>query len=343
VTTIVDGETPVRPAPPHAQLRQMIFGYVVSQIVGTVARLGLADHLASGPRSGTELAGLTAADPDALGRLLRAAASVGVVAALDGDRFALTAVGEGLRSDGRTLRDLAVAFTGAAYWRPVEQLTDAVLTGAPRAEESLGSSVWDYFKQHPADGASFDAAMGNLSVIDALDVVAHYDVSRFARIVDVGGGRGHLLAGLLGSNPAATGVLFDQSEAAAAGRGVLASRDLADRVEVTAGDFFVEVPSGGDLYVLKAILHDWDDEQSVRILRNCHRAAPPGSTLLVIERVVGEGADPSVHLADLLMLTMLGGRERSRAEFEALLGAGGFRLERITPTPRFGLIEARRV
>jgi SAM-dependent methyltransferase len=304
VITIEDRET--RVAPPHAQLRQMIFGYVVSQVVGSVARLGIADHLG-------------------------------------GERFALTAIGAGLCSEGRTLRDLAVTFTGPAYWRPVEQLADAVRTGGPRADAALGCSVWDYFKQHPDDGASFDAAMSNLSAVDALDVVAHYDVSRFRRIVDVGGGRGHLLAGLLGSNPTARGVLFDQPEAAAAGRELLAARGLGDRVDVVAGDFFAEVPADGDLYVLKAILHDWNDEQSVRILRNLHRAAPAGSTLLVIDRVVGQGADPSVHLVDLLMLTMLGGRERSAAEFEQLLAAGGFRLDRITSTPRFGLIEARRV
>ena len=321
----------------------MIFGYVVSQVVGAFARLRLADQLASGARTVTELAGTSGADADALNRLLRAAAGVGLVDSDDGHHFTLTAVGAGLRSEGRSLRDLAVTFTGPAYWRPIEQLADAVLSGGPRAEQSLGSSVWDYFRGHPEDGASFDAAMSNLSVIDALDVVAHYDVSGFRRIVDVGGGRGHLLAGLLDSNPAATGVLFDQPDAAAGGREVLDGRGLTGRVEATGGDFFTDVPSGGDLYVLKAILHDWDDEHSLRILRNCHRAAAPGSTLLVIERVVGAGADPSIHLVDLLMLTMLGGRERSRAEFEALLDTAGFHLERITPTPRFGLIEARRV
>ena len=235
-----------------------------------------------------------------------------------------------------------MSFTGPAYWRPVEQLTESVRTGSPRAEQSLGSSVWDYFRDHQDEGASFDAAMSNLSVVDALDVVAHYDVSRFRRIVDVGGGRGHLLAGLLESNPDASGVLFDQPDAATAGRHTLAARGLTPRADVVPGDFFAEVPAGGDLYVLKAILHDWDDEHSVRILRNCHRSAPADSTLLIIERLVGE-TDPSVHLVDLLMLTMLGGRERSRAEFETLLGSGGFRLERVTPTPRFALIEARPV
>ncbi len=340
MTTIANREAP--PSPPQARLRQMIFGFVVSQVVGTVARLGIADHLASGPRSIVELADLTNTDADALGRLVRAAASVGLVEASESERFALSALGECLRSDGQTLRDLAVSFTGPAYWRPVEQLTESVRTGSPRAEQSLGCSVWDYFRDHQDEGASFDAAMSNLSVVDALDVVAHYDVSRFRRIVDVGGGRGHLLAGLLESNPDASGVLFDQPDAATAGRHTLAARGLTPRAEVVPGDFFAEVPAGGDLYVLKAILHDWDDEHSVRILRNCHRSAPADSTLLIIERLVGE-TDPSVHLVDLLMLTMLGGRERSRAEFETLLGSGGFRLERVTPTPRFALIEARPV
>ncbi len=151
-----------------------------------------------------------------------------------------------------------------------------------------------------------------------------------------------LLARLLEASPNATGVLFDRPEVVAEAGPALEARGLSARVELVAGDFFEDVPAGGDLYVLKHILHDWDDARALRIIRSCHRAGSPGSTLLVVERLLGRHADPMAHVADLLMLVMFGGRERSAAEYQALLDAGGYRLERVVPLSMFGLLEARR-
>lgn len=328
--------------PPAVQLRQLIFGHVVSQIVSTAARLRVADELKAGPRWSAELARRCGADGDAFRRFLRACASLGLVEEIEDDLFGLAPLGHWLASDGPSLRDLAVALTGPGHWRSIERLCDAVVSGRATPPDALGTGIWEYYGHNPEEGGVFAAAMGAISAVVVEDLVEHYDVSGYERIVDVGGSHGVLLAGLLEANARAAGVLFDLPEVVAGAREALAARGLADRVEVVGGDFREEVPPGGDLYVLKHILHDWDDEQAARILRSCHRAGRPGSILLVIERLLGPGADPLAHVADLLMLVMFGGRERTREEFEALLDAAGYRLQRVVRLPMFSVLEARR-
>lgn len=327
---------------PAVELRRMIFGHLVSQTVATVARLGVADQLSRGPESSAVLARSTGADPDALDRLLRAAAGLGLVDEVEPSVFALAPLGEWLRSDGQNLRDLAVALAGKGHWRPVERLHDVVMTGRPAAEPALGTDLWDYYRQNPEEGAAFAAAMGNVSAAVAQEVVASYDTAPFRRIVDVGGSHGVLLAALLEANPEATGVLFDRPEVIAGAREVLEARGLAERVDLVEGDFFEEVPSGGDLYLLKHILHDWDDATAGRILDRCREAAAPGTTLLVVERLLGPGADAVAALADLLMLVLFGGRERTAAEYRRLLEGAGWRVQRVLPLSMFGLVEATR-
>ena len=305
------------PEPAREQVMRMIQGYWLSQICAATARLALADHLADGARSGGELASITAADADGLGRLLRAAVTVGLLVETEPDRFELTALGAQLRDGGHSgsLRDLAIALTAPSHWLPYGRLLEAVMSGRPQASEALGMDPWTYYADHPVERDHFARAMSAMSDEASREVVRHYDVSRSRRIVDVGGSRGVLLAGLLKAAPSATGVLLDVQGVVEGARAALAAGDLADRVEIVGGDFFEAVPSGGDLYLLKSVVHDWDDEHALRILRNVHGASQPGAKVAIIERLLPAETGPShVHLMNLLMLVELGGRERTREE-----------------------------
>ncbi|MGH3769861.1 MAG: methyltransferase [Pseudonocardiaceae bacterium] len=338
-------------AAPAARLIEMILGYQVTQIVATVAQLGLADLLAAGPRSSVELTEAIGADPDGLARLLRAATTVGLTAEDEPDRFVLTPVGGCLATDAQpaSLRDFAIALAAPGQWFLCGRLLDAVMTGRSTATTTLGMELWEYYQKNLEEGAVFAGAMGGLSASVAAEVAAYYDMTRFARIVDVGGSQGVLLAGLLEAAPQATGVLFDRPEVIAQARPMIIAQGLVERVELVGGDFFTEVPPGGDLYVLKSVLHDWDDAHALRILANCHRAARPGSTLLLVENVLPTEPGPSpIHLLNLIMLVQMEGRERTRAEHQALLAAAGYRLERVLPPPPGAyllrsLLEARRL
>jgi hypothetical protein len=325
------------------RLMEMIQGYWVSQIVATVARLGIADLLAERPRTCEELVEATGANPDALRRLLRGSATIGLLDELEPGRYVLTPVGAYLRSGDGGMRNFAIALTAPGLYRPVERLFDAVMTGRPTVEAALGTSIWEYYDRNPAEGSSFARAMRDISVVQSGHVVSRYPVGGFERIVDVGGGQGVLLSRMLRSAPAVRGVLFDLPDVIDEARELLWRPELAGRVELVAGDFFQSVPEGGDLYVLKHVLHDWDDERATQILTNCHRAARPDSVLLVVETLLPGGPGPArIHLLDVHMLVH-GGRERSRDEYDVLLRASGYRLERIIPTPvGESLLEVRR-
>lgn len=314
----------------------MIQGYWVSQICGTVARLRLADQFDHGSRTVAELARVTSADPDGLGRLLRGAVTAGLFTEREDDRFELTPLGEELRIGDAvgSLGDFAIALTAPGRWLPFGRLLDAVLSGQPQARRALGTDPWDYFASHAEERRHFARAMGSISAEASAAVARQYDVSRFRCIVDVGASQGALLTGLLAAAPAATGVLFDLPEVVEGARDALSARGHADRVEVIGGDFFEEVPRGGDLYLLKSILHDWDDQRALRILRNIHRASAPGATVAVIEGLLPSRPAPSpVHLANLMMLVAHGGRERTLEDYSDLLAKVGFRLERALPVP----------
>lgn len=324
-----------------ARLLQMAHGYAVTQMVAVAARLELADLLAAGPRTVTALAQATGIRPDALARFLRGAVAVGLLTEPKRDWFALTPVGDGLRSSNPIcLRDLAIAQASPGLYRAWEGLFDALHSGETAISHVHGQSSWEYFAQHPQEGARFAAAMGNLSATVAAAAVPRYDASRFTRIVDVGGSEGVLLAGLLDAAPQATGILFDRPEVIDRARQTITNRGLAERVELIAGDFFTDIPADGDLYLLKAVLHDWDDEHATRILTNCHRAARPGSTLLIVEGVLPEDPEhnpaPELRIIDLMMLVMEGGKERTRTEYETLLNTAGYQLTQSSPPPATG-------
>lgn len=328
------------------QLLGMLQGYFLAQVVHVFATLAIADYLADGPKTSDVLARLTASDPEALRRLLRTAVGFGLLEERDSGGFALLSLGALLRSGAPgSLRDYIVAMAAPSFWLPWGQLEHAIRHGKEAFTDVFGMNIWEYYAQHSDQARHFANAMGNISAVVADAVVAQYDVSTYQKIVDVGGSHGTLLAALLRANPAAKGVLFDRPNVIAQARQIIHDLGLSERVELAAGDFFEEVPAGADLYLLKWIIHDWDDAQSLAILKNIHRVAAPHSKLLIVERILPSAPEPSpVHLMDLHMLVLAGGRERSREEFETLLSSAGYRLERIMPLPHvLNLIEAIRM
>lgn len=307
-----------------AELRRLVNGYQVSQAIHAAATLGIADLLADGPRASDDLAAATGTDPRALYRLLRALSSVGVFHEDAERRFALTELGAALRTDSPDSMVDMVIYSGRQYYREAwSSLLESVRTGDTAFRLVHGVDVWEYRAQRPEESAIFDRAMAALSRMQVRWVLDAYDFGRFRKIVDVGGGNGALLGALLAEHEHLRGVLFDQPH-------VVAGVDLGERGEVVAGSFFETVPDGGDAYLLKWIIHDWEDDDATRILRTVRRH---GETILLIERVIGppnEGAE--AKFSDLNMLVAPGGKERTREEFAALFDAGGYRLLEVTPT-----------
>jgi len=335
--------------PPPLEVMRMGLGFQVSAIIATAARLGLADLLADGPRTSVELAEATGAHPSSLRRFLRACMAHGLLAAAGDDTFAQTPVSACLRTGAKSMHGFALGMGQKAHLRPFEHLYEGVMENRPVAKDALGMEMWEYYDANPEARATLTEHLDEVTAEVAPQTVRRYDLSRFERIVDVGANQGYFLAAMLDAAPKATGILFDRPEVMDAAREVIGARGLTDRVEFVGGDFLEEVPKGGVLYLLKGILHDWDDEPAGRILANCHRAANPGSTLLSFEGIVRSEPplDPLVHLIDISMLLLVGGRERTRAEFDALFGAAGYRISQVIPLPSlayfpYHIIEAKR-
>jgi len=339
------GETPQ----PEDWLRlvRMIHGYRVTQMLAVAAKLGIADFLADGPKSVAELAERTETHPGALHRLLRALAGNGVLAEDDRGRFALTPLGGLLRTDDPgSARALAIYNGDELVWRSWGSLLHSVATGSAAFQRLYGMSIWEYRSQHPEPDAVFNDAMTALSNRRIGDVMATYDFSGIRTIVDVGGGHGALLAAILRAHPGMRGILFDQPHVAAGAHRLLETAGVADRCRIVAGDFFEEVPTGGDAYILSKIIHDWGDERATAILRACRRAMTAQARLLLAEAVIPAGNGPHVgKLLDLHMLVMLeGGCERTEGEFRTLLAGAGFSLTRVLPAnEENSVIEARPV
>ncbi len=321
--------------PPVVAMSQMIAGSVfLSRALYVAAELGVADQLAEGPRSVAALAEACNAHAPALGRVLRALASVGVFAEDEQGHFGLTPMGETLRS-GTTgsLRALA-QFYGAPWHADVwNSLLHGVQTGETPIVHATGQSVFEYFMSHHEQFALFDRAMTSFSVAEADAVVAGYDFSGISRLVDIGGGHGYLLGSVLRKEPALRGVLFDLPPVVDGAHALLDRFGVADRCELVAGDFFQSVPAGGDAYLLKNIIHDFADEPAAAILRSIRRAMRPNARLLIVQEVLPAGNAPSPgKLLDMQML-LIGGRERNQADYRALLESAGFQLARIVQLP----------
>ena len=321
-------------ATPAALLRVLAGGWI-TQAVYISAKLGVADLLQAQPRSCNSLAECTRTHPHALYRVLRALASVGIFHEDENRCFRLTPMAEHLRTDEPgSLRAFAIMLGEREHWRAWEGLMHSVQTGNCAFEQVFGMPHFEYFERHPESGRVFDAAMTSRSGSENQAIIAAYDFANARTVVEVGGGQGSLLEAILRINREARGVLFDLAQVIASARNRMEEAEQSTRCEFVAGDFFTAVPSGGDLYVLKKVIHDWDDERATVILSNCRRAMTAAGRLLLIEPVVPEGNDPSFSkLLDLLMLVWTsGGLERTRAEHEALLSAAGFKLRRVIPT-----------
>jgi O-methyltransferase/methyltransferase family protein len=318
---------------PAETLRRLTNGYQSSQAVHVAATLGIADLLADGPRASDELASATGSHPDALYRLLRALASVGVLQEESGRTFSLTEVGDCLRRDSpESLAGWATFVGRPYYWNAWAHLLDSVRTGENAFQSVYGTTVWEYRAEHPEESAIFDGAMTALTRRVNKSLLESYDFARFATVVDVGGGHGVLLAAVLAEHPAMQGVLFDQPHVVALAHDLLQAAGVADRCRVVGGSFFESVPEGADAYLLKAILHDWEDAEAATILQACRGAMPADGTLVVVERILAppnEGA--AAKFSDLNMLVGPGGRERTIDDFEALFVIAGFQLQGETP------------
>ncbi|ALD19918.1 methyltransferase [Hymenobacter sp. DG25A] len=320
--------------PPPAQLMQMLFGFAASRAIGVAAELGIADLLQDGAQSAEELARQTNSHARSLYRVLRACASVGVFSEDENQRFALTPLAQPLlTNDPGSLRAFATMITTDWQFQTWAQLPYSVRTGKPAFDEVHGMTSFDYFWSNDQAGKVFNDAMTSNSAHASAAVVEAYDFSPFARLVDVGGGHGILLASILKKYPQLRGVLYDVPAVAEAAQTLLEAHGVADRCERQSGDFFQSVPSGGDAYIMKHIIHDWNDAQCVAILQNCRQAMPANGKVLVVEIVVPEGNAPSVgKFLDLQMLLYLPGCERTEPEYRRLFDQAGLDLTRIIPT-----------
>ena len=322
----------------------LIRGATLGRMVSVVAELGIADLVASGPRTAEELADATGTHAPSLFRLLRALSSVGVFAEIDGRRFRLTPLADRLRADlPGSLRALAIMQNEDWYWQLFQDLPYSVRTGQPATEHLWEKSLFEYLADHPETGARFDAGMASRHAEHNAAFIAGYDFSGIETIVDIGGGNGSLLAALLAAHPILRGILFDLPAVVTGAVKRLGEAGVADRCTVIGGSFFEAVPSGGDAYVLSNVLHDWQDDQAAAILRNIRAALDGHGRLLVVnEQIIPPGNDPHPgKLGDIMML-LIGGRERTEAQWRSLFEASGFTLSRVVPLSSFtgaGVIE----
>jgi SAM-dependent methyltransferase len=314
----------------------------ISRAVHIVAELGIGDLLKDGPRNAADLAAATDMHPRALYRILRTLAAVGVFHEDNDRHFSLTEMGKCLRSD---VPDSVLDWTryiGRPYvWANWGQLMHATRTGKSVFEHVHGVEAWEYRANHPDENLIFDRAMAEISRGVSEGIANGYDFCAFETMVDVGGGQGALLARVLQNCPKLKGVLFDQPQVVANAGKLMQNAGVQDRCEMVGGSFFDKVPAGYDGYMMKAILHDWDDEPSIEILKRIREAIRPNGKLLVVDRVLGgPNEDPEAKLSDLHMLVSLSGLERTRAEFEELFDASGFKLQKVFPTgTRYSVIE----
>lgn len=323
-----------RSAPPAAATMELILNAWVAQAITSAADLGVADALASGPLSGEQLADRIGANADALRRLMRALIGIGIFRQRSDGRYALTPLGETLRSDA------PVSMAGMARWVGSPQhrehwshLTDAIRTGKAVVPALRGKPAFEYLADEAELAGIFNTAMTNVSEFATVPLTAAYDFGAFATIVDVGGGHGRLLAAILETAPQSRGVLFDLPEVVAGAPALLRKHGVDGRVRIEEGSFFDSAPEGGDAYVLKNVIHDWPEEDAVRILSNVRASARAGARLLLCEFVIPEH-DRDFHgkWVDLEMLVVAGARERTADEYDRLFDQAGFRLNRVVET-----------
>jgi hypothetical protein len=327
-------EMPAPAIPPHAQLIQMGTAFWVSKLVYAAAKLGLADQLAGGPRSAADLAGPLRLHAPSLHRLMRTLASLGVLTEREGQKFALTAVGEALKTGAPgAARSTLIALSGPWFSKGWEEILYSLETGKTGFEKAYGMPVFDFLARNPEEASHFSEAMVGFHGAEPPAVAEAYDFSGFKTVVDVGGATGNLIAAILSRHAGPRGILFDRPHVIKDAPPLLKARGVDGRVTIEAGDFFKTVPAGGDAYVLSHVIHDWNEEQCLTILGHCRKAVKPDGRLLIVEMVLPAGDTPHPgKVLDMVMLVMPGGQERTEAEYAPLLSKAGFRLKRIVPT-----------
>lgn len=315
----------------QARLRSLVGGYRLSQAVYVVTRLGIPDLLADGPHAIDELAHATKSHAPSLRRVLFALVAAGVFDKVGPDRVALTPLGAGLRADVPGSRRASILFLlNESHWRPWGHLLHTVQTGENAFAHAHGAPLFEYLAENPEVASLFNAGMAGNSPAHARLVATRYDFSEMKLVVDVAGGRGRLLSTVLEYNPHLRGILFDLPHVTDDAQTLIREAGVADRCTFVGGDFFEAVPEGGDAYVLRNIIHDWDDDQAVAILVTCRRAMADGARLILVERYVPDDPReaPMIFHADLEMLVNVGGRERTTDEYAALLARAGLRVTR---------------
>lgn len=330
--------------PGNIALLEIANGSWTTQALYVAGKLGIPDELAGRPLSAAEVARRVGADPDAVFRLMRALAGKGVFEQRRDDTFALTPIGDALRADAPgSMRALVLLIGDPAQWEHWGSLLHSVKTGEPAPVKLRGTTFFEYLDTNPELAAVFNDAMTSMSAMATDPVLAVFDFSGFRRIVDVGGGHGSLLAAVLQSAPDAHGVLFDLPSVVEGAPPVFDAAGVGDRCTVSAGSFMDAVPEGGDAYLLKTIIHDWDEETALLILRNVRAAMGPRAKLLLLEMVLPQHASSHFGtMLDLEMLAIAGGKERTSSEYSNLLARAGFRLERVVETAGpLSIVEAR--
>jgi O-methyltransferase len=334
----------VEAPPPEAVLTQMAFSALVTQALYVAARLGIADLLAAGPRTVAELAAETETHERSLYRVLRSLAGAGVFAEVAPKTFGLTPLAEPLRTDAPGSMRNGLIFMGEEWHFNVwSNMLHSVRTGKPAWAQTHGAEVFEYFALNPVQAEIFNGAMTDMSIGTAPAVVESYDFSGFDTLADIAGGHGYLLAQILKANPNLSGLLFDVAPVVEGATALLEREGVNTRVERVAGNFFQSVPRA-DAYIMKHIIHDWDDERASLILKNINAAMGEDGRVLIVETIIPEGNEPHYSkLLDLEMLTSPGGIERTAEEYAALLASAGLKLSRIVPTPSpYSIVEAVR-
>lgn len=317
----------------RTSLIELIGGYMTSHALGVMAELGVADHIDETPRSSVELAEATGVHELSLRRMLRMLATVGVTTEPEPGSFGLTAVGRQLRTDSPdSLRSFTRMFCHPLLFSNWQGLEDAIRSGTSSFEEDRGTDFYSYVAQQPQMNALFNEAMGEESRIAAEELATGYDFSSAKRIVDLGGGDGTLLASILTANPHLEGIVFDSPSGVEGARENLREAALESRAEVREGDFFRDIPTDGDLYVIKSVLQDWNDDDAIALLRSCRIQLPPSATLLIVGSVLPDTATDAgsvMFFTDVNMLVNTGGRERTVGEFEAMFTEAGLTIESV--------------
>jgi len=327
------------------RLLALVQGFRATQVTYVVAKLGLADRLAKSALTAAELASIVNVNADALRRVLRLAAYYGLVAEVGGERFELTRIGRPLAADARGSVKATAIMLGEEHYRAWGELMHSVKTGEPAFDHVFGAPFFDYMAAHPETQATFDAAMSSGADVFFASLADCYEFSKSRVLVDVGGGNGSLSAMILKTHGHLEAIIYDQPQVLKAADRYLAAAGVRSRCSLLAGNFFESVPKGGDVYVLSNIVHDWDDERALRILRNCRAAMAPEASVLLVESILPEHGEPSrAAMFDVNMMVVLTGRERTEEQFRALLGAADLRLTKVTPLlDRESVIEARPV